>query len=176
MKRFKKNHPFRKARKLKVIPYPNPLLKTVSNDVDPINEPDFKKLIDDMVSTMYKEEGVGLAAIQVGVAKSFFVYDDTQEQNSPKVLCNPVILSASETMVELDEGCLSFPDIYFPVSRPESVVVEGLDAHGNLVHIDADEFTARVIQHEMDHLKGILIIDRATPKVRRQVMREHYMS
>ena len=175
MSNFKKYSRFRRPKKLKVVPFPNPMLKMQSEDVDPKNEPDFLKLIDDMAETMYKEEGVGLAAIQVGVAKNFFVYDDSDEQNNPRVLCNPVILSQSDVMVESEEGCLSFPGIYFPVSRPETVVVEGLDAQGEPLHIEAEGFLARLLQHEMDHLKGIVILDRATPAVRKRVMREHYM-
>ena len=160
---------------MKVVPFPNPMLKMQSEDVNPAKEPNFLKLIDDMAQTMYKEEGVGLAAIQVGIAQNFFVYDDSEEQNNPRVLCNPVILSQSEETEEAEEGCLSFPGIYFPVVRPSSVVVEGLDEYGKPLHIEASGFTARLLQHEMDHLKGIVILDRATPQVRKQVMREHYM-
>ena len=160
---------------MKVVPYPNPMLKMKSEDVIPQNEPDFTKLIDDMAQTMYKEEGVGLAAIQVGIAKNFFVYDDSEEQNNPRVLCNPVIVSHSEEMVEAEEGCLSFPGIYFPVVRPESAVFEGLDENGEPLHIEADGFLARLLQHETDHLNGIVILDRATPAVRKQIIREYFM-
>lgn len=175
MNTFKKRCRFRRAKTVKVVPYPNPMLKMQSEDVDPKNESDFKKLIDDMAKTMYKEEGVGLAAIQVGIAKNFFVYDDSAEQNNPRVLCNPVILSHSEETEESDEGCLSFPGIFFPVERPVAVVVEGLDEEGEPLHLEVEGFTARLLQHEMDHLKGIVILDRATPHVRKQVIREHYM-
>ena len=160
---------------MKVVPFPNPMLKMQSEDVDPKNEPDFLKLIDDMVKTMYQEEGVGLAAIQVGIPKNFFVYDDSEEQNNPRVLCNPVVVSQSDVMVESEEGCLSFPGIYFPVFRPESAVIEGLDEKGEPLHFEAEGFLARLLQHEIDHLNGVVILDRATPAVRKQIMREYYM-
>lgn len=160
---------------MKVVSFPNPVLKMKSEDVDPRSEPNFSALIDDMAKTMYEEEGVGLAAIQVGIPQNFFVYDDSEEQNNPRVLCNPVILSTSDTIVEGEEGCLSFPGIFFPVNRPDAVVVEGLDENGEPLHIEAEGFLARLLQHEIDHLRGVVILDRATPEVRKQVLREHYM-
>lgn len=160
---------------MKVVPYPNPMLKSKSVDIDPKTEPHFLKTVDDMVATMYAEEGVGLAAIQVGIPQNFFVYDDSEEQNNPRVLVNPVILSYSDEMEEGDEGCLSFPGIYFPVNRPRAVVVEGLDEYGEPLHIEAEGFLARLLQHEIDHLRGVVILDRATPEVRKQVIREHYL-
>lgn len=171
----KKFSRFRRSRALNVVPYPNPLLKSVCPDIDPTQEPGLHALIDDMIKTMYKEDGVGLAAIQVGVAQNFFVYDDTQEGDNPRVLINPRIISYSDTLVTMDEGCLSFPGIYIPIERPDAVVVEACDIEGNALHLEADEFTARLFQHEIDHLQGKVMLDRATPKVRREVMREHYM-
>lgn len=127
-----------------------------------------------MIETMRNEEGVGLAAIQVGIPKSFFVYDDSPDQDNARVICNPVIIEESETLAESEEGCLSFPGLYFPVTRPETVVVDGLDAEGNMIRIEGDEFLSRIMQHEIDHLHGRVILDRATPEVRREVLRKFY--
>lgn len=127
-----------------------------------------------MIETMRAEEGVGLAAIQVGMPRAFFVYDDSPDQDDARVICNPVIIEQSDNFAESEEGCLSFPGLYFPVSRPELVVVEGIDAAGKPVRIEGDEFLSRIMQHEIDHLHGRVILDRATPEVRREVLSKFY--
>lgn len=159
---------------MQVISFPNPILKTRCKEIDPTTEPRFKETVAEMIDLMRKEEGVGLAAIQVGIAQKFFIYDDSEKQDDPRVLVNPVIVSSSDETAVSDEGCLSFPGVYFEVERPEAVVVEGLDEHGNKVRLEADELLARILQHEIDHLNGVVILDRATPEVRREVIREHY--
>lgn len=159
---------------MKVVEFPNPLLKLKSEIIDPTAEPNFAQHVAAMVETMRAEEGVGLAAIQVGMPKCFFIYDDSPEQDNARVICNPVIVEKSDTFVESEEGCLSFPGLYFPVSRPETVIVEGIDAQGKPVRIEGDEFLSRIMQHEIDHLHGMVILDRATPEVRREVLRKFY--
>lgn len=159
---------------MNVVEFPNPLLKLKSEDIDPTKEPNFVQTVDEMIETMRNEEGVGLAAIQVGMPKNFFVYDDSRDQNDARVICNPVIVEESEVLAEAEEGCLSFPGLYFPVTRPEKVIVEGIDAAGNPVRIEGDEFLSRIMQHEIDHLRGKVILDRATPEIRREVLRKFY--
>lgn len=155
-----------------VIHYPNPMLKSQSVDVDPASDGSLSDLIDKMIETMREEDGVGLAAIQIGVPKNVLVYDPSPNGDSPQAVINPVIVSCSDDMVEGEEGCLSFPGIYFPVERYTAIAVEALNPSGERIRIDAEGFPAVVLQHEIDHLNGVVILDRATPEVRRQVMRD----
>ena len=155
-----------------IIHYPNPMLKSLSADVDPATDASLPKLIADMVETMRTEEGVGLAAIQVGVPKKVLVYDPSPNQDEAHALINPIIVSHATETEEGEEGCLSFPGIYFPVDRYTSVVVEALAPNGEPVRIEADGWPAVILQHEIDHLNGVVILDRATPEVRQRVMRE----
>lgn len=155
-----------------VIHYPNPMLKSKSADVDPTTDTSLPDLIEKMIETMREEEGVGLAAIQVGVPKNVLVYDPSVNGDDPQAVINPVVVACSEEMVENEEGCLSFPGIYFPVERHATVVVEALNPAGERVRIDAEGWPAIILQHEIDHLNGVVILDRATPEVRRQVMRD----
>lgn len=115
-------------------------------------------ICDDMAVTMYEAPGVGLAAPQVGIQQRFFVYD-LQDGDGAKVLINPEI-QESEGEWEYQEGCLSIPGLSFEVVRPRRIHVTGIDIDGNDVDFDADDFFARVIQHELDHLDGILMLER----------------
>ena len=115
----------------------------------------FVKVIDGMFTTMYDAPGVGLAAPQVGIGKRFFVYD---EGDDPKVLINPVI-TGSDGEWEYSEGCLSIPGLHFDIVRPKHIEVSGIDLNGNDVSFEADEFLARIIQHELDHLDGVLMLE-----------------
>lgn len=157
---------------MEVLRYPNPILKTPCEPIDPAAEDGLAELVRDMVATMRREEGVGLAANQVGVTKSILVYDPSEDQDSPRAICNPRIVQHSGDLVENEEGCLSFPGTYFPVPRHSSVIVEAQNIHGKPVRIEADGFHAIVLQHEIDHLNGVVILDRAAPEVRQQVLRE----
>ena len=118
----------------------------------------------DMLDTMYKYDGIGLAASQVGILKRVIVYDikyfEEDEKPEPHILINPVITSRSKTMIEVEEGCLSFPDVYEKVLRHEKVTVEYIDTKGKKKKINAKDIEAVVLQHEIDHLDGIVFLDR----------------
>lgn len=153
-----------------VLVHPNAALKQVAVEVDPVAEKDLPRLVSTMARLMYEASGLGLAATQIGVLKRVVVYDVSSEGNEPTVLCNPVIVDRSaETAVE-DEGCLSLPGIGVAVERSVRVTCEGLDLRGEKVHLEVDGLYARMLQHETDHLDGILIIDRATPEERRAAL------
>ncbi len=146
---------------LKIITYPDPFLKKKTKPVEDIND-DIKKLIEDMADTMYEAPGVGLAAIQVREDRSIIVFDpEADKENRPyQVLINPEIVSTEGAFLSENEGCLSVPEFRSDVKRAEFAVVTGLDIQGNPVRIDAQGLLAVILQHEIDHLNGILFIDR----------------
>lgn len=153
-----------------ILEHPNPALKQKAAEVAPADDAGIISLVKTMARMMYDAPGVGLAATQLGVQKRVIVMDI---DDSLIALCNPVIVEASdETEIE-DEGCLSLPGITVPVERPVRCVCEALDIKGKPVRLEAQDFFARVLQHETDHLDGILIIDRATPPERRAAMRRY---
>jgi peptide deformylase len=126
------------------------------------------RLVDQMIEAMYAAPGVGLAASQVGVLKRLFVYDVGE---GPRVLVNPEIVeSAGEWAFE--EGCLSVPGLSFDIVRPDQIHLRGLDLDGNPVDIETSEYLGRVFQHELDHLDGVLLLDRLDPDERKRAMRE----
>ena len=146
---------------LEIVKYPDPFLRQPTKPVERIDDA-IQRLIDDMADTMYDEPGVGLAAIQVGSDRSIIVYDvaPRDEERCLNVLINPEIVARDGSLVSESEGCLSVPDFRADVKRYASVRVTGLDREGNPVEIDAEGFPAVVLQHEIDHLNGILFIDR----------------
>lgn len=123
-----------------------------------------KELAQDMLETMYKNDGIGLAACQVGILKRIVVYDVAYIQEDGKreghILINPKITSRSKSMIEVEEGCLSFPDVYDSVIRHEKVTVEYTDLDGKKRKINAKDIEAVCLQHEIDHLDGIVFLDR----------------
>ena len=125
------------------------------------------RLVEDMVETMYAAPGVGLAAPQVGVQKRLFVYDVGE---GPQVIVNPTI-DEGDGEWEFDEGCLSVPGLSWTIVRPKQVHLVGYDLDGNEVSIEADEYLARVFQHELDHLDGVLLLDRLDADQRKEAMR-----
>jgi peptide deformylase len=128
------------------------------------------KVVDAMYETMYDAPGVGLAAPQIGVQQRFFVYD-VNDDTGPHVLVNPeVVATAGEWTFE--EGCLSLPGLAFEIVRPKVVTVHGLDLDGNEVVIEGDELLGRVFLHEIDHLDGVLMVDRLGRTQRKEAMRE----
>jgi peptide deformylase len=131
--------------------------------------PEIRRLAADMIDTMYDEVGIGLAAPQIGTSLRLIVVAD-DEARSVRVLVNPAIASQAG-LVTAEEGCLSIPGIFAPVSRAERVRVEARDLEGQPVTIDARGLLARVIQHEMDHLDGVLFIDRLDPVARDRIKR-----
>jgi len=142
----------------------HPTLRKVARRVNPaeIAEPMFQQLIDDMFETQYAAPGIGLAAPQVGVSKRVFTVDlqDDEEEHGPLVVINPKF-TVTEGEVDAVEGCLSVPGYVGDVTRFEHVVCAGLDRHGKKITIDAHGWFARCLQHEMDHLDGIIYTDKA---------------
>ncbi|HUF33156.1 MAG TPA: peptide deformylase [Acidimicrobiales bacterium] len=127
------------------------------------------RLADDMIVTMYEAPGVGLAAPQVGVQKRIFVYD-AQDEQGPKVIVNPTI-SESRGEWTYEEGCLSVPGLSWEIVRPKEVHLTGYDLDGNELSIEADEYLARIFQHELDHLDGILLLERLDDDQRKEAKR-----
>jgi peptide deformylase len=125
------------------------------------------KLADDMIVTMYDAPGLGLAAPQVGVEKRLFVYD---VGDGPRTLINPEIVEAHGEWT-YEEGCLSVPGLSWEIVRPKQVHLRGLDLDGDEVSIEADEILARCFQHELDHLDGVLLLERLDPDTRRQALK-----
>lgn len=145
----------------------DPVLKTKATDVTDIDGK-FVRLCDDMLVTMYDAPGVGLAAPQVGVQKRFFVYDFGE---GPGVLINPEIVESDGEFV-YEEGCLSVPGMSFEIVRPDRIHVVGRNIDGEEVSIEADEFFSRLIQHEIDHLNGVLLLEHLDDDQRKTAMKE----
>lgn len=146
----------------------DPALRQAAEPVDRVDE-EVRALIDDLMDTMYEADGIGLAAPQVGVSKRVFVYDIREPETAPGALINPRIVERSGEQKE-EEGCLSIPDLRELVLRAGRVVVEGLDADGREVRIEAEELLSRCLQHEIDHLDGVLFIDRVSPLKRKMLL------
>ena len=140
----------------------HPTLRKVAKKVDPkeIAEPLFQQLIDDMFETMYAAPGVGLAAPQINVSKRVFVIDVHDEDHEPAVVINPKIERAEEE-VELTEGCLSVPGMVGEITRFRRMAVSGLDRDGQKIRLEGDGLFAQCLQHEIDHLNGVLYVDKA---------------
>ena len=153
---------------LKIRLYPDPVLREATLPVTDVDD-SVRKLVADMTETMRAAPGVGLAAPQVGVQRRVLVYSLGTEE-PVHALVNPEILERSGEQID-DEGCLSIPGLTFPVPRAERIVVRGLDADGQPMSLEAEEFEARVIQHEVDHLDGVLFLDRLAPAERREALR-----
>lgn len=158
---------------MNVLSHPSPALAQAACDVDPLTDNGLKSLAVSMAKTMYAAPGIGLAATQIGVLKRVIVYDLDEEGHGLVALCNPRIVSASESCETTDEGCLSLPGISVPVERPCVVVCEALSLEGEPLRIEAEGLHARLLQHEIDHLDGVLIIDRATVDERRAALRRY---
>jgi peptide deformylase len=148
--------------------FPDPVLREPAAPVREVDE-SVRKLILDMGETMRAAEGAGLAAPQVGVQRRVFVYKLGDEE-ALHALVNPEIIERKGSIVT-DEGCLSIPGLYYPVERAEFVVVRALDSDGEPIEYSGEELEARVIQHEIDHLDGVLFIDRIGPEERREALR-----
>jgi peptide deformylase len=152
---------------------PDPILKQVSKPVETVDD-DLRALMDDMLETMYAAPGIGLAAIQVGVPKRVIVMDLAREGEppAPRYFVNPEILWASEDTAPYEEGCLSVPEIFDEVERPSQVKLRYLDYDGKTVEEDAEGLFAVCIQHEMDHLEGVLFIDYLSRLKREQAVKK----
>lgn len=155
---------------MEVLHHPSPVLKSRAQEVDPAKDETLRDLVRAMAETMYDESGIGLAAPQVGVDKRVIVFD---VDDRLAALCNPVITEfGSETCVD-DEGCLSVPGITVPVERATRVVCSGQTLEGRQITLEAEDLLARVLQHEIDHLDGVLILDRCPADVRKSIIRTY---
>ena len=144
----------------KILTEPDPFLRQKSNKVDDVNN-EIRSLMDDMLETMYSAPGIGLAAIQVGVPKKVIVIDLSRddEKKNPYYFVNPLLITSSDNNAAYEEGCLSVPGQFAEINRPDKCKVKYLDYNGDEQILRAEGLLATCIQHEMDHLEGILFID-----------------
>ena len=168
---------------LKIIQWPDPKLCTKSEQVDKVDK-NIQKLMDDMLETMYDANGIGLAAVQVGILKRVIVIDVTNpnnhydekdennQQNKPLYLVNPKILNSSSKESVFKEGCLSFPKQFSNVTRPEKITIEYLDYYGIKQQLEADGLLATCIQHEIDHINGLVFIDHISKLKRSMIVKK----
>jgi peptide deformylase len=156
-----------------IITAPDPRLKTVSEAVDRVDD-SIRKLADDMLDSMYAADGIGLAAIQIGVPKRMLVMDLDQKDGGrkPRLFINPKVVWASEELAKMEEGCLSVPEVWEDVERPARITAEYLDRDGALQTLEADGLLATCLQHEIDHLNGVLFIDHISRLKRGIAMRK----
>ncbi|KAK6256462.1 hypothetical protein SCA6_017767 [Theobroma cacao] len=151
---------------LKIVEYPDPILRKRNKRIDTFDE-NLKKLVDEMFDVMYKTDGIGLSAPQVGVNVQLMVFNPVGERGEGQeiVLVNPRVNKYSKKTVLFNEGCLSFPRIYADVERPESIKIDARDVNGARFTVNLSGLRARIFQHEFDHLQGILFFDRMTGEV-----------
>src|SRR5579862_1524570 len=156
-----------------IIKLPDKRLRLVSEPVKHVDAA-VRKLVDDMFETMYKAPGIGLAAIQIGIAKRVITMDlsKKEDDHEPQVFINPEILWQSQERVKFEEGCLSIPDYYEEVERPSEVKVKYLDLAGKKREIDAKGLMATCLQHEIDHINGVLFIDHLSKLKRDRVIKK----
>ncbi len=163
---------------LPILEVPDPRLKTISQPVT-VFDAELKQLVEDMFETMYAAPGIGLAAIQVGVPKRVLVIDlqepeeeDGEPVRDPRIFINPEILDPSEELASYNEGCLSVPDQFAEVERPATIHARWQDTDGGTHEEDMDGLLATCLQHEMDHLEGILFIDHLSRLKRQMVLKK----
>ena len=143
----------------KILIEPDPFLRQVSHEVDKVDD-EIRKLMDDMLETMYVAPGIGLAAIQIGVPKRVIVIDlSKEEEKKPHYFVNPKVIVRSKINSTYEEGCLSVPGQFAEVDRPDQCHISYLDYNGQKKELKAEGLLATCIQHEMDHLEGVLFID-----------------
>lgn len=154
--------------RLTILRYPDPRLHTVARDVKTVDDR-IRRLVDDMIETMYASEGVGLAATQVDVHERVIVMDTSEAHDKPLVLINPEIVERSAEMAFNEEGCLSVPQIYDRVERHARVKVRALNRGGDPFELDAEGLSAVCVQHEMDHLLGKVFVEYLSPLKRNRI-------
>ena len=158
-----------------VLSHPSAALKQRAEEVDPATDDTLRALAERMAKIMYEAPGIGLAAPQIGVMKRVIVYDlDPEEEGELVALCNPRIVESSGECELDEEGCLSVPGVSVPISRACRVVCEAVALDGTPVRIEAEGLHARLLQHEVDHLDGVLIVDRAEPDDRKAALRRYH--
>ncbi|MEB3043022.1 peptide deformylase [Rhizobium mulingense] len=152
---------------------PDPILRQLSKPIERIDA-DLQRLAGDMLETMYDAPGIGLAAIQIGVPRRMLVIDVSREgeEKQPQVFINPEIVKSSDDRSVYEEGCLSIPDYYAEVERPATVSVKYLDREGKEQTVEADGLLATCLQHEIDHLNGVLFIDHISRLKREMVIKK----
>ena len=155
---------------LNILHFPDPLLRTKAENVEQVDDT-VRKLVDDMFDTMYEAPGIGLAATQVNVHKRVIVVDVSEERNQPLALINPEILSA-EGEEESEEGCLSVPGVFDRVQRAERIRIKALDREGEPFEAEYDGLLAVCIQHEIDHLDGVVFVDHLSPLKRQRIRKK----
>lgn len=155
---------------LNVLRFPDKRLRTVAKPVEQVT-PQIQAIVDDMLETMYDENGVGLAATQADIHLQIVVMDCSEENDQPIVMINPEI-TAREGSMQNEEGCLSVPGTYASVERAEKVSVKALDRHGEVFEFDADGLLAICVQHELDHLLGKLFVDYLSPLKRNRIQKK----
>ncbi|MBL4701739.1 MAG: peptide deformylase [Phycisphaeraceae bacterium] len=148
--------------KLAIVLYPDPVLRQVTKPVEHVT-PEIQCICRRMLELMHQAPGVGLAAPQVGLLLRLFVANASGEPEQDMVFINPVITADGKVTEDLDEGCLSLPDITASIRRPQAVTIEATDINGERFRVSSDDLPARIWQHEYDHLDGILIIDKMSP-------------
>jgi peptide deformylase len=153
---------------LTILRFPDPRLHTVAQPVAEVDDA-VRRLVDDMLETMYEAEGVGLAATQVDVHRRVIVMDTSEGRDQPLVLINPELVAVSDDMVMGEEGCLSVPTIYDEVQRHARVTVRALGRDGQTHQFDAEGLTAVCVQHEMDHLLGKVFVEYLSPLKRERI-------
>ena len=146
--------------KKRILTIPDPILRQVSKPVTLVNT-EVKNLMNDMLETMYAAPGIGLAAVQIGILKRVIVIDLTSagEKMEPIFIINPEVISKSKSLISYEEGCLSIPSQFWEIARPDSCVIKFLDQNGREKKIKTEGLLATCIQHEIDHLNGVLFID-----------------
>ena len=164
---------------LPILEFPDPRLRKVAVPVTSFDD-GLRSLVDNMFETMYKAEGIGLAATQVNVHKRLLVLDISEEKDSPLVFVNPEFEVIEEELQEYQEGCLSVPGFFEEVSRPRAIRVQAQDPHGESFAMEARDVLAVCIQHEIDHLNGKLFVDYLSPlkrqRIRGKLEKEHKKS
>ncbi|WP_148252756.1 peptide deformylase [Aidingimonas lacisalsi] len=162
--------------KLSILEFPDERLRTKAAPVDTVDE-EVQRLVDDMLETMYDAQGIGLAATQVDVHRRVVVMDVSETRSEPLVLINPAYTPIGDEREELQEGCLSIPDYYADIPRALRVKLNALDREGQPYELEADGLLAHCIQHEYDHLEGILFVDYLSPlkreRVKKKMLKRH---
>jgi peptide deformylase len=147
--------------------YGDPALRLKAHEVAEFDD-DLRRLVDRMISLMHDAQGVGLAATQVGVLRRLFVFEP--DDDGPRAIVNPVVVERGDETSSDEEGCLSLQGVRLPVERSTRIVLEGKDPNGDDVRYELDVYASRVAQHELDHLDGVLIIDRADDEHRKEAL------
>ncbi|MDB2576892.1 peptide deformylase [Planctomycetota bacterium] len=152
-------------RSFEVVLFPDPVLRKEAAEVVSFDD-DLRSIVDGMFARMFESQGVGLAAPQVGLSSRIFVLNDEGDVEKPDrnlALINPTIKSLKGDKVRFEEGCLSLPGVHCDVTRPDRCLVHAYDVEGKAFEMEAEGFVSRIIQHEYDHLQGVLLVDRMTP-------------